>query len=30
MLCEKCKMREASVRITKISDGSVEEHHLCE
>ncbi len=30
MLCEKCKMREASVRITKISDGSVEEHHFCE
>lgn len=30
MLCEKCKMREATVRITKISDGSVEEHHFCE
>lgn len=29
MLCEKCKMRDATVRITKITDGNVEEHHFC-
>ena len=30
MLCEKCRQREASVKITKITDGNVEEYHLCE
>ena len=30
MLCEKCGQREASVKITKITDGNVEEYHLCE
>ena len=30
MLCEKCKLRDATVRITKITDGVVEEHHFCQ